>query len=81
MEAQTKQVLDNMKRVLEAAGVTIDDVVKVTVFLTRAEDFVKMNEVYKTYFTKDLPSRSTVIVAALARPEMLVEIECIASCA
>jgi len=37
-----------------------------------------MNEVYKTYFAKDLPARSTVIVAALARPEMVVEIECIA---
>jgi 2-iminobutanoate/2-iminopropanoate deaminase len=81
IEAQTKQVLENMKRVLEAAGVSIDDVVKTTVFLTRAEDFSKMNEVYKTYFTKDLPSRSTVIIAALARPEMVVEIEGIASCA
>ncbi len=81
VEAQTSRVLDNMKRVLEAAGVSIDDVVKTTVFLTRAEDFPRMNEVYKTYFTKDLPARSTVIVAALARPEMVVEIECIASCA
>ncbi|MBU2536479.1 MAG: RidA family protein [Chloroflexi bacterium] len=81
VEAQTRQVLDNMKRVLEAAGVSIDDVVKTTVFLTRAEDFSKMNEVYKTYFTEDLPARSTVIVAALARPEIVVEIECIACCA
>ena len=80
VEAQTRQVLDNMKRVLEAAGVSIDDVVKATVFLTRAEDFPKMNEVYKAYFTKDLPARSTVIVAALARPEMVVEIDCIACC-
>ena len=78
VEAQTSRVLDNMKRVLEAAGVSIDDVVKTTVFLTRAEDFPKMNEVYRTYFTKDLPSRSTVIVAALARQEMVVEIEGIA---
>ena len=78
VEAQTGQVLDNMKRVLEAAGASMDDVVKATVFLTRAEDFPKMNEVYKTYFAKDLPARSTVIVAALARPEIVVEIESIA---
>jgi len=78
VEAQTRQVLDNMKRVLEAAGASMDDVVKTTVFLVKAEDFSKMNEVYKTYFTRDLPARSTVIVAALARPELVVEIECIA---
>ena len=78
VEAQTRQVLDNMKRVLEAAGASMDDVVKTTVFLVKAEDFSKMNEVYKTYFTRDLPARSTVVVAALARPELVVEIECIA---
>jgi len=78
VEAQTRQVLDNMQRVLEAAGASMDDVVKVTVFLVKAEDFSKMNEVYKTYFTRDLPARSTVIVAALARPEIVVEIESIA---
>ncbi len=78
VEAQTRQVLNNVKRVLEAAGSSMDDVVKTTVFLVKAEDFSKMNEVYKTFFTKDLPARSTVIVAALARPEMVVEIETIA---
>jgi 2-iminobutanoate/2-iminopropanoate deaminase len=78
IEAQTRQVLDNMRRVLEAAGASMDDVVKTTVFLVRAEDFPKMNEVYKSCFTQDLPARSTVIVAALARPEIVVEIEGIA---
>jgi len=78
VEAQTRQVLDNMRRVLEAAGASMDDVVKATVFLVRAEDFPQMNEVYKSYFTRDLPARSTVIVAALARPEIVVEIESIA---
>jgi 2-iminobutanoate/2-iminopropanoate deaminase len=78
VEAQTRQVLENMKRVLEAAGASMDDAVKTTVFLVKAEDFSKMNEVYKTYFTGDLPARSTVVVAALARPELVVEIECIA---
>jgi 2-iminobutanoate/2-iminopropanoate deaminase len=78
IEAQTRQVMENMKGVLTAAGVSLSDVVKTTVFLVKADDFAKMNEVYKTFFAKDYPSRSTVIVAALARPEIIVEIECIA---
>ena len=78
VEAQTRQTLENMKRVLETAGASLSDVVKTTVFLVKADDFAKMNEVYKSYFTKDFPARSTVIVAALARPEVLVEIECVA---
>lgn len=78
IEAQTRQVLNNMKNVLAAAGASLSDVVKSTVFLVKADDFAKMNEVYKSFFEKDYPSRSTVIVAALARPEILVEIECIA---
>ena len=78
IEAQTRQVLENMKGVLAAASASLSDVVKTTVFLVKAEDFAKMNEVYKTFFDKDYPSRSTVIVAALARPEIIVEIECIA---
>ena len=78
IEAQTRQVLENMKSVLTAAGASLSDVVKTTVFLVKADDFAKMNEVYKTFFDRDLPSRSTVIVAALARPEIIVEIECIA---
>ena len=78
IEAQTRQVLEKMKSVLAAAGASLSDVVKTTVFLVGADDFAKMNEVYKTFFDKDYPSRSTVIVAALARPEIIVEIECIA---
>jgi len=78
VEAQTRQTLENMKRVLEAAGASLSDVVKTTVFLVKADDFAKMNEVYKSYFTKDYPARSTVIIAALVRPEILVEIECVA---
>ncbi len=78
IEAQTRQVLENMKRVLETGGASLSDVVKTTVFLVKADDFSKMNEVYKTYFVKDFPARSTVIIAALARPEILVEIEGVA---
>jgi 2-iminobutanoate/2-iminopropanoate deaminase len=78
IEAQTRQTLGNVKRVLEAGGASMSDVVKTTVFLVKVEDFPKMNEVYRTYFTKDFPARSTVIITALARPEILVEIECVA---
>lgn len=80
IEAQTRQVLNNMRNVLAAVGASLGDVVKSTVFLVKADDFAKMNEVYKSFFEKDYPARSTVIVAALARPEILVEIECIAYC-
>lgn len=77
VETQVRQCLENMKRVLAAAGLSLDDVVKVTVFLRNEKDFAKMNEVYQSYFTKDRPARSTVIVG-LALPSMLIEIECIA---
>lgn len=78
IEAQTRQALEQMKSLLKEAGASLNDVVKVTIFLVNVGDFAKMNEVYKSYFTEDFPARSTVVVAALARPEMLVEIECIA---
>jgi 2-iminobutanoate/2-iminopropanoate deaminase len=77
VETQVKQCLENIKRVLAAAGLSLDDVVKVTVFLRNEKDFAKMNEVYQSYFTKDHPARSTVI-AGLALPSMLIEMECIA---
>jgi len=77
IEAQTRQALEKMKRVLNEAGATFNDVVKVTIFLTHSRNFEKMNEVYKKYFTQDYPPRSTLI-ASLTHPEMLVEIEAIA---
>ena len=76
--AQTKQCLENIKRVLELAGSSLDDVVKTTVFLGNVVDLAEMNEVYRSYFPKDPPARST-LVAGLVRPGMLIEIECIAS--
>ena len=77
IEAQTRQCLEKVKQVLEAAGSSLSDVVKVTVFLVNVENFAKMNEVYRSYFSEDYPARATVI-AGLVRPEMLVEVECIA---
>jgi len=77
IESQTRLCLENMKRVLAAASASLDDVVKVTVFLRNEEDFAKMNEIYQSYFSEDKPARSTV-VAGLALPNMLIEIDCIA---
>lgn len=77
IDAQTRQCLENIKRVLVAAGSSLDDVVKVTVFLGSVGDFARMNEVYQGYFPKDQPARSTA-VTGLVIPNMLVEIECIA---
>lgn len=76
--AQTKQVLDNLKAVLEAGGSSLEQVVKTTVFLTDIRDAPEMNKVYHTYFAQDPPTRSCVEVAALARPEARIEIECMA---
>ena len=58
--AQTRQVLENLRAVLVAAGATTDQVVKVTIFLGRWEDFAAMNEVYATYFVARPPARSVV---------------------
>ncbi len=75
--AQTWQVLENLKAVVEAAGGSLDDVVKATVFLTDLSGFAAMNEVYKQYFAVKPPARSTVEVSGLAK-KALVEIEVVA---
>ena len=79
IEGQVKQTMENIKEILSAAGSSLSDVVKVTVFLRNADDFAQMNEVYKQYFPNDYPARSTLIVG-LALPQMLIEMECIAYC-
>ncbi len=77
IRAQTRQVLENLKAVLEAAGSGLDKAVKTTVFLKNVDDFAAMNEVYGEYFAKEPPARSAVEVARLPFGA-LVEIECIA---
>lgn len=78
VRAQTRQVLLNLRGVLAMAGADLSHVVKTTVFLTDMADFAEFNEAYREFFPVDPPSRSTVGVAALARPELIVEIEAIA---
>lgn len=77
IEAQTRQCFEKVKQVLAVAGMSLDDVIKVTVFLRNEADFASMNEVYQGYFAEDKPARSTIVVG-LPRPDMLIEIECIA---
>ena len=77
---QTRQSLTNISSVLEAAGTSMDKVVKTTVFIQHMDDFAKMNEVYAQFFTGDvLPARSAVEVAKLPKGA-LVEIEAVAYC-
>lgn len=77
VQVQTHCVLNNLKAVLEAAGLTLQDVVKTTVYMKNLSDFPRMNEVYAEYFGTNPPARSTVEVAKLPR-EVQVEIDCIA---
>ncbi len=77
VEGQTRQVLDNLRAVLEAAGSGLDRVVKATVFMTDLSSFKVMNGVYAEYFPASPPARSAVQVAALPLGA-LVEIECVA---
>jgi 2-iminobutanoate/2-iminopropanoate deaminase len=77
IQAETRQVLENLKAVLEAGGVSLKDVVKTTVFLADLSEFASMNEIYAAYFSAEPPARSTVGVASLPRGAR-VEIEAIA---
>ncbi len=75
--AQTRQVLENLKAVLEAGGSSLEKVVKTTVFLRNMSDFAVMNEIYAEYLGQIKPARSTVAVSELPRGA-LVEIDLIA---
>ena len=77
VEAQTRQAITNIKSILAAAGLSLSDVVKTTVFLKDIQDFAKMNGVYKEYFAQDAPARSSFQVANLPM-NALVEIESVA---
>jgi len=77
IQAQTAQVLANVKAILDDQKLTFAHIVKTTVFLTSLADFAGMNEVYTKYFVSDYPARSTIEVAALPRGAR-VEIEVIA---
>ncbi|HEY63712.1 MAG TPA: RidA family protein [Caldilineae bacterium] len=77
LEAQTRQVLDNLRAILEAAGSSLDDVIKATIFLTDIANFATVNAIYGAVFSGQPPARSTVQVAALPLGAE-VEIEAVA---
>ena len=77
VQAQTHQALKNLQAVLNVAGLSLDNVVKTTVFVQDLADFGTVNEIYGTYFHGGFPARSCVQIAALPK-NALVEIECIA---
>ena len=74
--AQTRQAMDNVRDALAAAGCTLDDIVKVGVFLTEPSDFASFNEAYTTYFSAPPPARSTVCIRLVV--DARIEIEAIA---
>lgn len=77
LEAQTRQVIQNLKAVLAASGMGLEDVVKTTVFVDNMLDFARVNEIYGEYFNENKPARSCVEAAALPKGA-LIEIEVIA---
>lgn len=76
---QTRQVLENLKHILEAAGSSLDKVVKTTVFMKDLGDYVEINDVYREYFSNKPPARAAVQAARLPK-DVGVEIEAIAHC-
>lgn len=79
IEGQTKAALEATKKVFEAAGTTMANVVKCTVYLTDVKDFGAMNTVYSTFWPTSPPARTTVVVAALVSPGAKIEVTCVAA--
>jgi 2-iminobutanoate/2-iminopropanoate deaminase len=77
IERQTKQVLENLKNILEASGSSLSRVIKTTVYIKDMNDFQSINAVYARYFTEPYPARSCVEVARLPK-DVLIEIEAVA---
>lgn len=77
VKSETKRTFENLRAILEAAGASLDDVVKCNVYLRDINDFAAMNSVYETYFSAPFPARTTIQAGALPGG-IAVEIECIA---
>jgi len=77
---QTRAVLENIRDILASAGASLADVVEVSTFLVNMADFGGYNEVYSEFFGYQGPARTTVAVAALPHPQLLIEIKAVAHC-
>jgi 2-aminomuconate deaminase len=80
IRTQTRAVLENIRDILAAAGAALADVVEVSTFLTDMSDFAAYNSVYSEFFGYEGPARTTVAVAALPHPHLLIEIKAVAYC-
>lgn len=78
IKAQTRQTLENLKAVLAGHGATLDDVIKLTVFVTDLENYSETGEVRSEYFPGNGPASTTVQVSALVQPELQIEIDAVA---
>jgi reactive intermediate/imine deaminase len=78
LKAQTRQVFENLKAALKASGATLDDVVKITVFVTDMSQIQTVREVRDAYFTRNPPASTAVEVSRLVRPELMIEIDAVA---
>lgn len=67
IKEETRMVMDNLKAILEAAGMSMDNVVKTTIFLKDMNNFMQVNEVYGSYFTKEFPARATIEASRLPK--------------
>ena len=79
MQTQTRRVLDNLQQILEAAGSSLEQTLKVSIFLTDMQQFSVVNDIYATYFSSNPPARACVEVSALPKGA-LVEMEAVALC-
>ncbi len=77
IEEQANQSLKNIKSILEEAGIGLENVVKTTIFLKDLDDFVKVNEIYNSFFTENYPARSCVQVSKVPK-DALIEVEAVA---
>ena len=76
IQHETRLALNNLKRILEGVGSSLNDVVRVGVFLRNGDDFAKMNEVYTEFFVEQKPARTTIVCSFMA--DIKIEIDCIA---
>jgi 2-aminomuconate deaminase len=78
IRAQTRQVIENIKRILASVGAELSDVVQLTAYLVNMNDFGGYNEVYAEYFDENGPTRTTVAVHQLPHPHLVIEIQAVA---
>lgn len=78
LEAQTRQAMDNLKKVLAAAGAQITDIVQMNVFIRNMADLPKIRNPYREYFGKYYPAQTITEISSLADPELLIEIQAVA---